>query len=106
MSARTAVARPASPLLAACEPKAAPLPAGCFHLRKNGIEFRSATPIGEWTEMTMTLESSAGGRQVRCTGVVVACHGTRHSGYQVALLFTDLSRQTQARLNRLALATT
>jgi hypothetical protein len=33
---------------------------------------------------------------------VVSCDGNRHSGYQVAMLFTDLSRQSQARLNDLA----
>ena len=85
-------------------PKVLPLPAGFFQIRKNGIEFQSSTPIPEWTEMTVELETSATGRKVRCTGVAVACSGNRHSGYQVALLFTDLSKQSQAQLDNLAIA--
>jgi hypothetical protein len=38
----------------------------------------------------------------RCTGVVVSCAGNRHSGYQVSLVFTGVSKQAQARLNTLA----
>lgn len=93
-----------SPLCVAAGPKVLPLPAGFFHIRKNGIEFQSSTPIPEWTEMTVELETSTTGEKVRCTGVVVACAGNRHTGYQVALLFTDLNRQTQARLSHLAFA--
>lgn len=52
--------------------------------------------------MTVELENSVPGKKVRCTGVVVACHGNRHSGYQVTMLFTNLTKQSQARLNDLA----
>jgi len=34
--------------------------------------------------------------------VVVACHGDRHSGFLVSMVFTGLSRQAQARLTSLA----
>ena len=102
MSARTLDKSSFQPLALESGPKVLPLPSGFFQIRKNGIEFQSSTAIPEWTEMTVELETSAAGRTVRCTGIVVACHGNRHSGYQVAMVFTDLSRQSQARLNDLA----
>ncbi|MBI5383288.1 MAG: hypothetical protein HZA90_01230 [Verrucomicrobia bacterium] len=105
MSARTlSKSATLQPLPVESGSKVLPLPAGFFHIRKNGIEFQSSTPILEWTEMTVELETSATGKKVRCTGVVVSCNGNRHSGYQVAMLFTDLSKQSQARLNDLAFA--
>jgi hypothetical protein len=104
MSARTLSKTSLQPLSIESGPKVLPLPAGFFQIRRNGIEFQSSTAIPEWTEMTVELETSASGKTVRCTGVVVSCDGNRHSGYQVAMLFTDLSRQSQARLNDLAFA--
>ncbi len=71
-------------------------------IRKNGVEFLSATPIAAWTEMTVTLQSNRDSGKVNCTGVVVACHGNRHSGYTVSMVFTSLSKQSQARLAELA----
>jgi hypothetical protein len=71
-------------------------------VRKNGVEFRSHTPIAAWTEMTVTLQSNREAGKVHCTGVVVACAGDRHSGYTVSMVFTSLSKQAQARLNQLA----
>jgi hypothetical protein len=71
-------------------------------IRRNGVEFRSAAPISAWTEMTVTLQSTRGNGRVHCTGVVVACNGNRHSGYMVSMVFTSLSKQSQARLNVLA----
>jgi hypothetical protein len=105
MSARTLEKPSFRPLAGELGPKVLPLPAGFFHIRKNGIEFQSSTPIPEWTEMTVELETFVSGRKVRCTGVVVSCGGNRHSGYQVAMLFTDLSPQGRARLNDLAVET-
>ena len=84
--------------------KILPLPAGFYQIRKNGIEFQSSTSFPEWTEVTVELETSARGQNVRCTGVVVSCAGNRHSGYQVALLFTDLSKQAQVQLTQMAFA--
>ena len=43
-------------------------------------------------------------KKVHCNGVVVACDGDRNSGYQVSLLFTKLSRQSEALLSVLAYA--
>jgi hypothetical protein len=71
-------------------------------IRKNGVEFRSASPIAAWTEMTVTLQSTRDTGRVHCNGVVVACIGSRHDGYTVSMVFTNLSRQSQARLNLLA----
>ena len=78
------------------------LAAGSVRIRKNGIEFPILKPIQTWTEMTVEIESPLEAKKVRCTGVVVACNGNRHSGYMVALVFTSLSRQARARLNSLA----
>ena len=79
------------------------LPGNSVRLRKNGIEFRSNTPIAQWTEMVITLQTPSTPR-IQCTGVVVACDGNRHGGYQVAMLFTSVSRQVQAHLDTLALS--
>jgi hypothetical protein len=102
MSARKLEKNAYQPLPVEAGPKVLPLPAGFFQIRKNGIEFQSSTVIPEWTEMTVELETSASGRKVRCTGVVVSCAGNRHTGYQVAMVFTDLSPQSQVRLQSLA----
>src|SRR5271165_2351817 len=71
-------------------------------VRRNGVEFRSGSPINPWTEMTVTLQSARDAGRVRCTGVVVACNGNRHNGFTVSLVFTSLSKQSQARLELLA----
>lgn len=79
------------------------LPGDAFRLRKNGIEFRCISPIPQWTEMVITLQTPTTPR-LQCTGVVVACDGNRHAGYQVAMLFTSVSRQVQAHLDSLTLS--
>ncbi len=71
-------------------------------LRKSGIEFRSATPFSPWTEMTLTLQSAHEGGRVHCNGVVISCTGSKHTGYHVSMVFTDVSKQAQARLNTMA----
>ena len=71
-------------------------------IHKNGSEFRSATPFTEWAEMTLTLQSPGDGGRVHCTGVVIACTGSRHTGYHVSMVFTGLSKQAQARLTTMA----
>jgi hypothetical protein len=71
-------------------------------IRKNGIEFRSPSSFSPWTEMTVSLQSPADNGRVNCTGVVVACTGNRHTGYHVSMLFTGLSKQSQARLSTMA----
>lgn len=78
------------------------LPAHSVRIRKNGIEFRSEKAIPAWTEMTVDLHSSSEAKKVHCTGVVVACHGNRHTGFVVSMVFMNLSRQAQERLDLLA----
>jgi hypothetical protein len=78
------------------------LSAGDIRIRKNGIEFRSHTAIPVWTEMTVELQTPVAPKKLHCTGVVVACTGTRHTAFLVSMVFTNLSRQTQAQLNSLA----
>jgi|SRR5437773_7767121 len=71
-------------------------------ISKHGIEFRSAMPFAAWTEMTVTLQSPRGDGRVNCNGVVISCSGNRHTGYHVSMLFTNLSKQAEARLSLLA----
>jgi hypothetical protein len=71
-------------------------------IHRNGIEFRSATPFAEWTEMTLTLQSPRDGARVHCSGVVISCTGNKHTGYHASMVFTTMSRQAQARLSSLA----
>ena len=69
---------------------------------KSGIEFRSPTPLTLWAEMTVSLISPGDGGKLQCNGVVVACSGNKHTGYHVSMLFTGISRQTEARLQSMA----
>jgi PilZ domain len=71
-------------------------------IHKSGIEFRSPTPFSEWTEMTVALQSPRGNGKLHCHGVVIACSGSRHTGYHVAMVFTGLSKQAQTRLASMA----
>ena len=71
-------------------------------IRKSGIEFRSPTPFNPWTEMTMALQSSRAGGRIQCSGVVIACSGNKHTGYNVSFVFTGMSREAQSRLNLMA----
>ncbi|HXF10462.1 MAG TPA: PilZ domain-containing protein [Desulfuromonadaceae bacterium] len=71
-------------------------------IHKNGVEFRSPTPFKEWTEMTVSLQSPRDGRQLHCAGIIVSCSGTKHSGYNISMMFTSLSRQAQTQLNSMA----
>jgi hypothetical protein len=80
------------------------LSASDISIRKSGIEFRSSNAIPVWTEMTVELQTPLEPRKLHCSGVVVACPGNRHAGYVVSLVFTHISRQTQERLNSLALS--
>ena len=69
-----------------------------FRIRKNGIEFKTDKEVAMWTEMTVDLQLP-GTKSFTCGGVVVACTGNRHLGYNVSLVFTSLSKQAQERLN-------
>jgi len=70
-------------------------------IRKNGLEFRTGKPLTMWTEMTIDLVCGTG-KKIHCHGVVVACHGNRHTGYIVSMVLMNLSRQAQERLDMLA----
>jgi hypothetical protein len=74
------------------------LPTDAVQVRKNGIEFRNSDPIPAWTEMTVTLQGPNPARKVNFTGVIVACAGDRREGYLISMLFTHVSRLSQARL--------
>jgi hypothetical protein len=71
-------------------------------IHKNGIEFRTDAPIPMWTEMTVDLESPTEGKRIHCRGIVVACKDQPKGGYRVSMVFLNLSRQSQMRLNSLA----
>ena len=71
-------------------------------VHKSGIEFRSPTPFKEWAEMTVALHSPQDDAKLQCSGVVVACSGSKHSGYRVSMVFTHISEQAQMRLNSMA----
>lgn len=78
------------------------LSSNAVRFRRNGVEFRSQAPLALWTEMTVDLQTPTDAKRLHATGVVVACTGSRHTGYAVSVLFTGLSRQAQARLSSLA----
>ncbi len=71
------------------------------YFRKNGIEFRAQSSIPVWTEMTVDLQTQRG-EHVACTGIVVACSGNRHTGYLIAMVFTDMSPQHQRQMDAFA----
>jgi len=75
------------------------------YFRKNGIEFRTSNSIPVWTEMTVELRPQRG-ELVACTGVVVACSGNRHTGYLIAMVFTDMSPAHQRQMNDLTFTST
>lgn len=71
-------------------------------VHKSGIEFRSPTPFHEWSEMTVTLQSPLDGNKLSCHGVVVACAGNKHAGYNVSMLFTSMTPQTERQIGAMA----
>src|SRR5450432_2193542 len=78
------------------------LSAESISVHKGGIEFRSPTPFNEWAEMTIAISSPHDGGTLQCSGVVVGCSGNKHTGYRVSLVFTNVSKQAQTRLNTMA----
>jgi len=73
-------------------------------IHKSGIEFRSPSPLAAWTEMTLALRSPGDQGLLRCSGVVISCTGSKHAGYHISMIFTSLSKQSQAKLNTMAFA--
>lgn len=79
------------------------LSAANLRVRRNGIEFQCETPLSPWTEMNIELRAPSGDAMVQGTGVVVACHGSRHTGFTVSMVFMKLSPQSQEQLARMSL---
>ena len=86
----------------ATQTKCLDLPADTVRIRKSGFEFRSVTPFTPWTEMTVGFQMPGSAKRVQCNAVVVACSGTPHAGYAISMLFTNLSRLTQAQLQAIS----
>lgn len=78
------------------------LPASSVRVRKNGIEFQSARAIPLWTEMSVELHSPGNVAKLNASGIVVACAGTRHTGYLVTMLFLSLSPRSQKQLSAMS----
>jgi hypothetical protein len=74
------------------------VPANSVRIRKNGIEFHHDEPFAPWTEMTVTLRGTGLAKKVNFTGVIVACAGNPRNGYEISMLFTHVTRLSQARL--------
>lgn len=70
-------------------------------LRPTGVEFRSSEALALWTEMSVELGAGTSAGTVSCTGVVVSCSGNRHLGFNVSLVFLNLSPQTQQHVDLL-----
>ena len=96
---------PFKPVTVSAQTTRLQLAANAVRIRKNGIEFPSASAIPMWTEMTVTLETAFDPKKFEANGVVVACNGNRHSGYTISMVFTDLSLPDKARLQLLAFST-
>jgi hypothetical protein len=48
--------------------------------------------------MTVSLQSPLDGGQLSCHGVVVACAGSKHSGYHISMIFTSMTPQAEKQL--------
>ncbi len=78
------------------------LAANDVRVHRNGIEFHSDKPVAVWKEIAVALESPMTIKKIHCTGVVVACSGNRHTGYNVSMLFTHISKHSQEMLSFLS----
>ena len=78
------------------------LPTDKVSVHKSGIEFHSSAPFDEWSEMTVTLQSPLDGSKLSCHGVVVACAGNKHAGYNISMLFTSMNAQAEKQLGAMA----
>ncbi len=78
------------------------LPTNSVRIRRNGIEFLSAQPISQWTEMSVELRSPESDQSLNCTGVVVSCAGTPQTGYSISMLFLSLTQQSELQLSSLS----
>ena len=79
-----------------------PLNLNTFRVRKNGIEFQTDKPLALWKELTLDLQTPIAAKKIHCTGIVVACDGSRHMGYTVSMVITNISRHSQEMLELLS----
>jgi hypothetical protein len=75
-----------------------------LHLSPKGLRFVSGTLLPEWTEVGVELRMPVKGarkdQQISCRGVVVECaRRPKGSGYEVSLVFVDLSKRAQSQLD-------
>src|SRR5262245_54766872 len=75
-----------------------------FHLSRKGITFQSDTYMPEWmevgVEMRMPVKGARRDQQISCRGVVVQCtRRTQGKGFEVALVFVDLTKKAQTQLD-------
>ena len=74
-----------------------------FHLSHKGITFVTDTFMPEWTEvgveMRMPSQGARRDQPISCRGVVVQCARCEQGkGFEVALVFLDLTKRAQAQL--------
>ena len=75
-----------------------------FHLSHKGITFVTDTFLPEWTEVGVEMRMPGTGARrdqpISCRGVVVQCaRREQGKGFEVALVFVDLSKRAQAQLS-------
>ncbi|MBM3877866.1 MAG: hypothetical protein FJ386_14320 [Verrucomicrobia bacterium] len=80
------------------------LPADSLLVRRNGIEFRSPTPLDEWTELTLDMHSPRDGHREQATGVVVACRGTHAAGFAVSVVLMGMTPAAERLLQQAAIS--
>ena len=78
------------------------LSASTVRVHRNGLEFHTDKPVNVWKEIAIALESPLTIKKIQCTGVIVACSGNRHAGYNVSMLFTHISNHSQELLSFLS----
>jgi hypothetical protein len=74
-----------------------------FHLSHKGITFVTDTFMPEWTEVGVEMRMPSKGarrdHQINCRGVVVQCaRREQGQGFEVALIFLDLTKRAQNEL--------
>lgn len=75
-----------------------------YHLHKNGMEFVSSKPFPLWHELTVDIQPPGSNKKLHFHGVVISCDGNKAAGYVISLVFTEMSRLCQERLNSMVAA--
>lgn len=71
---------------------------GTYRMQESGIEFQSQNEIGLYTEMHLQIVNPETQHTIKFKGVVIGCSGDKHKGYQVSLIYTNLTQETQMSL--------